>query len=389
MTPAARLSAAITVLDRILAGAAVEPCLTSWGRANRFAGSGDRHAIRDLVFDALRKRRSYAALGGGLTGRGLMLGALRAAGTDPATLFTGLGHAPLPVGPLDDGRAPLGAEAVDVPDWLEAPLRGALGVEYQPVMQAMRERAPVFLRVNLARISRDEAVRHLAADGIAVTPHTLAASAVQVTKGERRIAVSGAYLTGLVELQDASSQAVVEVLDLRPGLRVLDYCAGGGGKTLAMAARGVAPFAYDISSARMGDLSVRAKRAGARVTILKDPAMSAPYDLILVDAPCSGSGSWRRDPQGKWALTAARLAALVQVQADILQRAVGLLAPDGVLAYVTCSLLSEENEAQVAGFVARHLGFPVTHQRRFSPLEGGDGFFVTLLTRKGGAPTQL
>ena len=217
MTPAARLSAAIAVLDRILAGSAVEPTLTNWGRANRYAGSGDRHAIRDLVFDALRNRRSFAALGGGLSGRGLILGAVRSAGQDPAEVFTGVGHAPAPVGPDEAGRVPNGAEALDVPDWLEVPLQSALGAEYAATMQAMRRRAPTFLRVNLARISREGAVVRLAAEGIIAEPHPDVNTALQVTEGARKIQTAPSYMEGLVELQDASSQAVVAVLDLHPG----------------------------------------------------------------------------------------------------------------------------------------------------------------------------
>ena len=389
MTPAARLSAAIAVLDRILAGAAVEQTLTNWGRGNRFAGSGDRHAIRDLVFDALRCKRSYAALGGGLTGRGLVLGGVRASGHDPAGLFTGAGHAPTAVQADEGGRAPDGAEALDVPDWLVAPLQNALGEAYEATMMALRQRAPVFLRVNLARISRADAAERLAQDGIATRPHGLVNTALQVLENERKIQRSALYLDGLIELQDASSQAVVALLDLAPGARILDYCAGGGGKTLAMAARGVAPDAHDISAARMKDLPERASRAGARVQIVQDPAKSAPYDLILVDAPCSGSGSWRRDPQGKWALTAERLAGLLRVQADILDRCLPLLHPLGVLAYVTCSFLTEENEAQVQGFLQRHPEFRETGSRRFSPLQGGDGFYIAMLTRNVARTTQL
>ena len=394
MTPAARISAAIVVLDQILAGAPVDQSLTNWGRGNRFAGSGDRHAIRDLVFDALRCRRSHAALGGGMTGplmtgRALALGGLRAAGVDPRGLFTGEGHAPSPLRPDEVGRPPAGAEALDVPDWLEAPLQAALGPDYQAVMQAMRHRAPVFLRVNLARVSRDEALRLLAAEGIAAQAHDLVNTALQVTVNERKIQTSGPYLAGLVELQDAASQAVVALLDLQPGARVLDYCAGGGGKTLAMAARGVAPDAHDIRAARMKDLPARAARAGARVRIVQDPARSAPYDVILVDAPCSGSGSWRRDPQGKWALTPERLAELQRLQSDILDRCVPLLAAKGVLAYATCSLLTQENEAQVQGFLARHSGFIAIATQRFTPLQGGDGFFAAMLTRDTPHTTQL
>ncbi len=388
MTPGARLSAASAVLDRILTGSPPETALTGWGRANRFAGSGDRHAIRDLVFDALRCRRSHAALGGGLTGRGLILGGLRAAGRDPAEMFTGLGHAPYPVRPDEAGHHPQGAEALDVPDWLEARLQAALGSDYTATMRAMQRRAPVYLRVNIPRATREEAIRRLAADGIQSQAVDFVNTALQVTGNARKIQTSPTYLQGLVELQDAASQAVVALLDAKPGHRVLDYCAGGGGKSLALAARGVTVDAHDISLARMVDLPERARRAIAKVRIVENPASSAPYDLILVDAPCSGSGSWRRDPQGKWALTSDRLGDLLRLQADLLDHVVTLLHPQGTLAYATCSMLRAENEDQVHLFRARHPDFRVGLERRFSPLQGGDGFFVATLTRENAQYTQ-
>lgn len=379
MTPGARIAAAIEVLDRIGTGARAEVALTNWGRANRFAGSGDRAAIRDHVFAALRCRRSFAALGGAETGRGLMLGALRAAGTDPATLFTGEGHAPPAPAAHEAGRAPDTLEALDCPDWLAPLLRAALGPDFAPVMAALRHRAPVFLRANLARIDRASAIARLASEDIETKPHSLASSVLEVTSGERRIQASTTYAEGLVELQDASSQAVVEALPLADGLRVLDYCAGGGGKTLAMAARARLKLeAHDADPGRMRDLPVRAKRAGVQVRLTEAPR--GPYDLVLTDVPCSGSGSWRRDPEGKWALTPDRLSALQAIQAGVMDRAAALVAPKGVLAYATCSLLGEENEAQVAGFLSRHAGWTTTLQRRFTPLEGGDGFFLALLT---------
>ena len=387
MTPAARLSAAIEVLDRVLAGAPVEQTLTNWGRAHRFAGSGDRHGLRDLVFAALRCRRSFAALGGGMSGRGLILGGVRASGADPAALFTGEGHAPAVLGPMDVCRLPDGEEALDVPDWLAPQLQASLGGNYAAVMRAMQARAPVFLRVNLARTTLAGAAARLAAEGI-VTRGSFVNTALEVIENERKIQTSAAYLEGLVELQDASSQAVVAALDLGPGMRVLDYCAGGGGKTLALAARGVAVDAHDANPTRMRALPDRAARAGAGVRIVDNPAKTAPYDVILMDVPCSGSGSWRRDPQGKWALTAAGLAALVQTQAAILEACLPLVAPHGVLAYATCSLLTAENEAQSAGFLARHPGWRTLHQARFSPLQGGDGFFVAVLSQGKGPNIQ-
>lgn len=384
MTPAARLSAAIGILDRVLAGAPAEQALTNWGRASRFAGSGDRHAVRDLVFDAIRCRRSFAALGGAETGRGLILGGLRAAGVSPDGLFTGEGHAPAPVTVAEQPQAPAELAALDCPDWLAPALQRSLGADFAAVMQALRHRAPVFLRVNTARLSRDEAMARLAAEGIGTRPHPLAQTALEVTENARKIQNAPSYLEGLVELQDAASQAVVAALPLRAGQRVLDYCAGGGGKTLAMAARAdLRLSAHDAAPQRMADLPARAARAGVRVTLLAgaDVSRHAPYDLVLADVPCSGSGSWRRAPEAKWALTPARLHELCTLQACILDTIAPLVAPGGHLAYATCSLLEPENQVQIAAFRRRHTGWNQVAERRFTPLDGGDGFYLAVLAR--------
>ena len=383
MTPAARLSAAITVLDRILGGEPVEQALTNWGRVSRFAGSGDRHAVRDLVFDALRCKRSFAALGGALSGRGLILGGLRAAGSDAAALFSGEGHAPAPVSEAETGRMPTGAEALDVPDWLYNNFFKALGRECDATLEALRHRAPVFLRVNRSKATPAVAMAALTKDGITSHPVQGLENGLEVTENARKIHQSYAYTQGLVELQDAASQAVVEALPLRDGQRVLDLCAGGGGKTLAMAARArLELYAHDADLGRMRDLPARATRAGVKVSLTINPEKTAPYDVILTDVPCSGSGSWRRDPMGKWALKPERLAALCQLQRQILARAVPMLGPSGFLAYATCSMLQNENEDQIANFLNENKGFTCLFQRRFSPLEGGDGFFLALLTRQ-------
>ena len=162
----------------------------------------------------------------------------------------------------------------------------------------------------------------------------------------------------------------------------LACCAGGGGKTLAMAARArLKLYAHDASPGRMRDLTARATRAGVKVILTDNPEKTKYYDLILTDVPCSGSGSWRRDPQGKLALDAARLAQIQQVQAQIMDRAAPMVAPGGVLAYATCSLLHSENAAQVAAFLARHSGWRQTGELRLTPLQGADGFYLALLTR--------
>jgi 16S rRNA (cytosine967-C5)-methyltransferase len=194
------------------------------------------------------------------------------------------------------------------------------------------------------------------------------------------VAQSAAYRDGLVELQDAASQAVTEALPLRDGMRVLDYCAGGGGKTLAMAARVQADFtAHDANPGRLTDLPARADRAGVHVTLSEEP--QGLYDLVLCDVPCSGSGSWRRAPEGKWLLTEAGLAQLTRTQDAILDQVTDRVAPQGTLAYVTCSLLRRENEDRAAAFLARHPDWQMAEDRRWTPGEDGDGFYLARFTR--------
>lgn len=390
MTPDARIATAADLLDAILAGDPAEKVLTTWARRSRFAGSKDRAAIRDHVFDALRCRRSYALLGGAETGRGLMAGMLLAEGRAPEEVFTGEGHAPAVLSDAEtavlrrDVDAALAAApapvAGDMPDWLWPQLTAALGDDAASVAAMLRHRAPVFLRVNLRKGDRAAAQAALAAEGIATRPHPLADTALEVTEGARRISQGRAYADGLVELQDAASQAVTAALPLDDGMRVLDYCAGGGGKTLAIAGRVQAQMtAHDADPARLSDLPERARRAGVRVTLSDRP--KGPFDLVLCDVPCSGSGAWRRSPEGKWALTPDRLADLNRTQAAILAKVAPLVAPDGILAYATCSLLRAENEDRVAAFLDANPGWRLKDERRWSPRDGADGFYLAVMAR--------
>ncbi|WP_347139772.1 RsmB/NOP family class I SAM-dependent RNA methyltransferase [Paracoccus sp. SSK6] len=380
MTPGARISAAIEVLDRILAGQPAEQALLRWSRSSRFAGSGDRAAVRDLVFDALRCRNSHAALGGALTGRGLMIGGLLASGQDPAALFTGQGHAPAP---LADGEGGGSADGVsDIPDWTRPLWDRSLGDCAEAVADAMRHRAPVWLRVNTVKASPADAIRVLAGDGIAAEPDTRLATALRVTENERRLSQSNAYRDGLVELQDLSPQLACAALPVAAGMRVLDFCAGGGGKTLAMAGRadGLTLVAHDADPARMRDLPQRAQRAGVKVRLDTDP--SGGFDLVIADVPCSGSGTWRRTPDSKWRLSQAMLDDLVALQAAILRRAARHVRPGGHLAYMTCSVLDPENDAQVAAFLGESPDFMPISRHLWTPLDASDGFFLALLARR-------
>lgn len=379
MTPAARISAAIGVLDQVLQGAPAEQALLRWSRASRFAGSGDRAAVRDLVFDALRRRDTLAALGGGPGGRGLMIGLCRETGEDLAAIFTGEGHAPVPL--TEAERAGHAVPGDNLPDWLRPQWRRALGTDADAVAAAMGQRAPVWLRHNPQRAGLAQALTALAADGIETVPDPRLTSALRVISGARRVASGRAYGEGMVELQDLSPQLACAELPCAPGMRVLDYCAGGGGKALALAARNpeLRIEAHDAEPDRMRDLPVRARRAGAAITLTARP--SGHYGLVVADVPCSGSGTWRRQPDAKWRLTPERLEQLRRIQASILDRAAGLVAAKGHLAYMTCSLLTAENDAQIQAFLQRNQGFALVQERLWTPLTASDGFFLALLRR--------
>ncbi|WP_298848176.1 RsmB/NOP family class I SAM-dependent RNA methyltransferase [uncultured Ruegeria sp.] len=385
MTPAARVQASIEILNDILAGAPVEKALTGWARRSRFAGSKDRAAIRDHVFDALRCKRSYAALGGSATGRGLMIGATRAIGADPAELFTGNRHAPTPVVETETAQDFVSdAERYDIPEWMWS--RFAASTKDATILsaKALQSRAPVHLRVNLLKADVSQAIDVLETDGVSARPTNVCETALEVTEGARRISHSQAYDQGLVELQDAASQAVVAALALQPGMRVVDYCAGGGGKALALAANdGVEVFAHDVNKDRMKDIPARANRAGAKIIQVNTDELSrhAPFDVVLVDAPCSGSGSWRRAPAGKWALTEDRLQELTTIQGDILKDVAPLVRMGGVLAYATCSILTDENASVIENFLTGHTDWRETYRNTWHVTHESDGFFTSHLTR--------
>lgn len=387
MTPSARAAAAIEVLEAMGAGRGAEAVLKHWARGNRYAGSSDRSAIRDMVYDVLRQRRSYAAWGGGDDGRSLILGAVRSGGTDPALTFGAGPYAPPPL--TEEERAEWFGpwpEAVgfDVPDFLLPRLKRSLGARAGMILPLMKRRAEVHIRANLSRCDAAGLARRLGDEGIEAAPHPLSPAALVVGKGARRLRNTEAFKAGLFELQDASSQMVADAIPIPLGTRVLDYCAGAGGKTLAMAGRVRAEwFAHDAEPARMRDLPERATRAGCDVTLIPPGAAAehGPYGVALVDAPCSGTGAWRRDPEAKWTLTPERLEELREIQAGILDEVAGLVREGGVLAYATCSLLQEENGWQVDAFCRRHPGWRVMRKLTLTPLEGGDGFYLALLKR--------
>lgn len=382
MTPGARIAAAISVLDQVLAGMPAEQALLRWSRGSRFAGSGDRAKLRDLVFGALRQRDSLAALGGSLDGRGLMIGHARRNDLPIADLFSGEGHSPAPLTDAEAGHVPPDDLPDDLPDWIRPRWYASLGDQAWQVATAMVDRAPVWLRVNPQRCDPDSAMDQLAAEDIPTRAAEGLPTALQVLGNERAVARSGLYRDGGIELQDLSPQLACAALPLCPDDRVLDYCAGGGGKTLALAARQPKARyeAHDALPARMGDLPERAERAGVPVRILRKP--EGTYDLIVADVPCSGTGTWRRTPDAKWRLTQDQLVRLTEVQAQILDQVAPMVRVGGHLAYMTCSVLDDENGDQLRAFLARHPGFALQQQQTWTPLTASDGFYLAVLVRR-------
>jgi len=391
MTPTARLSAAIALLDQILTGDPAERALTRWARASRFAGSKDRAAVRDIVFDVLRRKRSLAHLAGTMTGRGLVMAQQFSSGAALDELFGDFRFAPEALTEAEKARLAAPGAApdpvrLDYPDFIDAELKRSLGDDLPEVMAAMQSRAPVDLRVNTLKTTVEEAQNYLARDLIFTEVVAGIEGALRITENPRKLNGSLAYRYGFVELQDVSSQLVSKLAGAKSGMKVLDYCAGGGGKTLALAAEMQGKgqlFAHDANPLRMKDLPERARRAGADIQVIPpDHIENSPKcDLVLVDAPCSGSGAWRRNPDSKWRLTERRLEELVALQREILQKAQARVGANGSLAYATCSLFALENADQAAWFLSQNKGWKTVHQQSLSPLTGGDGFFISVLQR--------
>lgn len=390
MTPAARAQAAIEVLDVWLSGSGgLDKILTAWGRTHRFAGSKDRAGIADLAYDALRRKRSAAWVAGTMspTGRDLIRGALLLDGGSTADLFSGERYAPAVLTDAEKLTRPLVAAPrpvrLDLPDWID----GMLGDVSEAELQPLRHRAALDLRVNAIKADIPKAQAALAEEGIQTETVPLADGALRVTEGARQVHRARAYLDGWVEVQDAASQAAAAMARVRPGETVLDLCAGGGGKTLALASamqnKGQL-LAYDRARQRLRDLPARAKRAGARVDIVDHddlPAIQSRCDLVFVDAPCSGSGAWRRNPDAKWRFRPADLVDLKTIQTALLAKAAAMTAPTGRVLYATCSILPDENQRQIDRFLVEHPDWRQITAQHFTLGDGADGFFATLLSR--------
>jgi 16S rRNA (cytosine967-C5)-methyltransferase len=427
--PGGRIQAAAEVLEDILSRhQPAATALQDWGKRHRFAGSGDRAAIGTLVYDVLRRRLSLAAQMGSAEPRVLAIAAapkaLGLSAEDVAKVCDGSAHAPAPLS--DDERTRLAggvpAEApshiaADVPDWVMPAFEQAFGARAVAEGQGLAERAPIDLRANTLKASRDKvlsALSKLDAVSTYLAPYGVRIPAPEGPAKSPHVEAEAAHGKGWFEVQDEGSQIAAALAGAGPRQQVLDLCAGAGGKTLALAAAMQNTgqiYAYDSDKGQLRPIFERLQRAGVRNVQVLDggdraglEALGARFDVVLVDAPCSGSGTWRRKPDAKWRLKPEALAVRQQEQRQVLTVASGLVKPGGRLVYVTCSVLPQENVDQAAWFVEAFPGFaavPIAEVWRATiggepPLSadgsqqtllltpashGTDGFFVAVFRR--------
>lgn len=383
MRVGARLAAAIEIIDAIeKEHRPASLVLADWGRARRFAGSGDRAAIGSLVFDVLRRRRSLAAQMHSDAPRALVLAAARqtfsmSSETIAEATSQDERHAP---DPLSIQEAALLATELpddvpedvraDIPEWLMPSLSRAFGSRLVVEGQAMASRAPVDLRVNTLKADREKVLKALARFNAGSTQFSPIGVRIPPPQGAARppnVEADAAHGKGWFEVQDEGSQIAAALTGAGPRQQVLDLCAGAGGKTLAIAAAMQNTgqiYAYDTDRQQLRPIFERLKRAGARnVQVMNGGDREAlnelgpRFDVVLADAPCTGSGTWRRRPDSKWRIRPEALEQRIRDQDAVLSDAASLVKPGGRLVYVTCSLLPEENADRIEHFLSTNQGF--------------------------------
>lgn len=417
MTPSARIQSAIEILEALENSALpADRFLRDWFRARRYAGAKDRAGVAERVFDVLRHRASYGWRMRDEHPRALVIASVLAEGEDVEALFDGLGYGPKPLSEQErfavrtppPGDPRLSAQ-LEFPSFLEEELTRSLGMSLAANMKAMLLRAPVDLRVNVLKARRDDVLERLRREGLDAHPTPYSPLGIRIASQEGLAALrrNAAFAGGLFEFQDEAAQIAALLAGAKPGEHILDLAAGAGGKALALAAemqnRGEI-VACDVDKGRLLQIAPRAARAGVTIIRARDCAPDELFDVVFVDAPCSGSGTWRRQPEQKWRLAPSCLAELVRVQDALLEKGAARVRPGGRLIYATCSLLRCENEDRATAFLERHPDFALAPAAkawlgrqvpgldmffRATPAETGtDGFFVAIFVHKDKAAAK-
>ena len=379
----------IEILDTYLNEAKIDFVLRKWAIKHRFAGSSDRRKIKDIIFDIIRQKKSCEHVGGGFSGRNLLIGYLKLKGTELSSVFDNSKFGPEELTIKEqninvDFSNLSNIYELDFPSWLIPILRRSLLNEFSNVVKALRNRSHIQLRVNLKKISRLNAMKKLQKNNIECEINELCSTALNVLNGAQHILTSPCFESGFVELQDAGSQLVSELIEIDYNDKVLDMCAGAGGKSLAIscgAKLDATYFAWDINFDRMKDIDARSKRAGVKIEKVVKLSSKSFYNKIIIDAPCSGSGSWRRDPEGKWRLDEDILDNYVKTQKELILKGLKLLAPRGQILYITCSILDIENGKLIDDLLSSVLSLKLVRSLSLVPSSKSDGFYGAVLEK--------
>lgn len=379
----------IEILDTYLNEAKIDFVLRKWAIKHRFAGSSDRRKIKDIIFDIIRQKKSCEHVGGGFSGRNLLIGYLKLKGTELSSVFDNSKFGPEELTIKEqninvDLSNLSNIYELDFPSWLIPILRRSLLNEFSNVVKALRNRSHIQLRVNLKKISRLNVMKKLQKNNIECEINELCSTALNVLNGAQHILTSPCFENGFVELQDAGSQLVSELIEINYNDKVLDMCAGAGGKSLSIscgAELDATYFAWDINFDRMKDIDARSKRAGVKIEKVIKLSSKSFYNKIIIDAPCSGSGSWRRDPEGKWRLDEDILDNYVKTQRELILKGLKLLAPRGQILYITCSILDIENGKLIDDLISSVLSLRLVKSISLVPSSKSDGFYGAVLEK--------
>ena len=396
----AQANAAISILDDFLDGKNLNSILFNWTKNNRYAGSSDRESIRNIVFDILRVKKTFTFVlekeKQPINGRALVFLHSVFYALNLNDIFTGQKYGPEKLSIFEKEFLKISKENIkecfgvvdNIPDFLTAEFKRSLGRKFKNAMRLLEKRAPISIRVNPLKSDISSILECLSLEGIEGKKSKIVRYGIDIIGNPRRLTQIQAFKDGCFEVQDLHSQKIIEDLPLDEHTKVLDYCAGAGGKILSIACslKGNGKFyIHDIDEKKLKEADLRAERAGVkfkRLEVEKLQNHRCSFDYIVTDVPCSGSGAWRRNPQQKWRITPESMNEILTRQTVILDEVKDLLKKNGCIFYITCSLLKIENEELIENFLMDNKHFRLLNKKNITIDDSGDGFFCAVLQKK-------